>query len=234
MLVLPDMLANAGGVVVSYFEWVQGLQEYFWKEEEVNARLNDIVTRAFRETSETHGRSQDEHAHRLLRARCPARRRGDHHAGPVSLESSSTRAEGCHLCERVLEVVDRVCAGDFERVDIGGDPELEAALPHVDPRRRDRRRARLHLFRPARGAAAAAEGLLTVPAACRRRRRHNVTLLLQTEGRSDVGGSLDGRSCGASLPVPAGSDAGQEDGQGPDFLAGDLGLHEHQRHPDPA
>ena len=45
VLLLPDVLANAGGVVVSYFEWVQGLQEYFWKEEEVNARLNDIVTR---------------------------------------------------------------------------------------------------------------------------------------------------------------------------------------------
>ena len=42
ILVLPDVLANAGGVVVSYFEWVQGLQEYFWKEDEVNARLNDI------------------------------------------------------------------------------------------------------------------------------------------------------------------------------------------------
>jgi glutamate dehydrogenase (NAD(P)+) len=53
VVVLPDVLANAGGVVVSYFEWVQGLQEYFWKEEEVNARLNDIVTRAFRETWET-------------------------------------------------------------------------------------------------------------------------------------------------------------------------------------
>ena len=49
-LVLPDVLANAGGVVVSYFEWVQGLQEYFWKEDEVNARLNEIVTRAFDET----------------------------------------------------------------------------------------------------------------------------------------------------------------------------------------
>jgi glutamate dehydrogenase/leucine dehydrogenase len=53
VLVLPDVLANAGGVVVSYFEWVQGLQEYFWKEDEVNARLNDIVTRAFRETVDT-------------------------------------------------------------------------------------------------------------------------------------------------------------------------------------
>jgi glutamate dehydrogenase (NAD(P)+) len=50
VLMLPDVLANAGGVVVSYFEWVQGLQEYFWKEAEVNAKLNDIVTRAFNET----------------------------------------------------------------------------------------------------------------------------------------------------------------------------------------
>ena len=53
VLVLPDVLANAGGVVVSYFEGVQGLQEYFWKESEVNAKLNDIVIRAFEETWET-------------------------------------------------------------------------------------------------------------------------------------------------------------------------------------
>ena len=54
VLILPDVLANAGGVVVSYFEWVQGLQEYFWKESEVNAKLNDIVTRAFQETWRLH------------------------------------------------------------------------------------------------------------------------------------------------------------------------------------
>jgi glutamate dehydrogenase (NAD(P)+) len=54
VLVLPDVLANAGGVVVSYFEWVQGLQEYFWKLDEVNAKLNDIVTRAFGETWRVH------------------------------------------------------------------------------------------------------------------------------------------------------------------------------------
>jgi len=54
VLILPDILANAGGVIVSYFEWVQGLQEYFWKEDEVNAKLNDIVTRAFNETWATH------------------------------------------------------------------------------------------------------------------------------------------------------------------------------------
>ena len=53
ILVLPDVLANAGGVVVSYFEWVQGLQEYFWREDEVNAKLHDIVARAFEETWQT-------------------------------------------------------------------------------------------------------------------------------------------------------------------------------------
>ncbi len=47
ILVLPDVLANAGGVVVSYFEWVQGLQEYFWTEDEVNRRLDEITSRAF-------------------------------------------------------------------------------------------------------------------------------------------------------------------------------------------
>ena len=54
VLVLPDVLANAGGVVVSYFEWVQGLQEYFWTEEQVNERLHRIVTRAFDETWALH------------------------------------------------------------------------------------------------------------------------------------------------------------------------------------
>ena len=54
ILVLPDVLANAGGVVVSYFEWVQGLQEYFWKEEEVNAKLKEIVDKAFDETWHVH------------------------------------------------------------------------------------------------------------------------------------------------------------------------------------
>jgi glutamate dehydrogenase (NAD(P)+) len=47
VLVVPDILANAGGVTVSYFEWVQGLQQFFWSEEEVNDRLITLMQRAF-------------------------------------------------------------------------------------------------------------------------------------------------------------------------------------------
>jgi glutamate dehydrogenase (NAD(P)+) len=45
--VIPDVLCNAGGVVVSYFEWVQGLQYYFWKESEITSRLQELMARAF-------------------------------------------------------------------------------------------------------------------------------------------------------------------------------------------
>jgi glutamate dehydrogenase (NAD(P)+) len=45
--VVPDIVANAGGVIVSYFEWVQDLQSFFWEEGEINQRLEQILTRAF-------------------------------------------------------------------------------------------------------------------------------------------------------------------------------------------
>jgi glutamate dehydrogenase (NAD(P)+) len=45
--VVPDILANAGGVTVSYFEWVQDIQAYFWSEDEVNARLRRIMEEAY-------------------------------------------------------------------------------------------------------------------------------------------------------------------------------------------
>jgi glutamate dehydrogenase (NAD(P)+) len=48
ILVVPDILANAGGVTVSYFEWVQDLQSYFWSEEEINAHLERVIVSTFR------------------------------------------------------------------------------------------------------------------------------------------------------------------------------------------
>ncbi len=47
VLILPDILANAGGVVVSYFEWVQDIQSYFWGSGEVNSRLREVMTRSY-------------------------------------------------------------------------------------------------------------------------------------------------------------------------------------------
>ena len=52
MIVMPDIIANAGGVTVSYFEWVQDRQGYFWKESEVNDRLEEQLLTHFRKVRE--------------------------------------------------------------------------------------------------------------------------------------------------------------------------------------
>jgi glutamate dehydrogenase (NAD(P)+) len=52
IFLIPDILANSGGVIVSYFEWVQDVQKYFWNEQDIRNRLHEIITAAFRRTLE--------------------------------------------------------------------------------------------------------------------------------------------------------------------------------------
>lgn len=54
IIVVPDVIANAGGVTVSYFEWVQDFSSFFWTEEEINQRLDQIMTGAFAHIWDTH------------------------------------------------------------------------------------------------------------------------------------------------------------------------------------
>ena len=52
ILVVPDVIANAGGVTVSYFEWVQDFSSFFWNEDKINARLTEAMPAAFAKVSQ--------------------------------------------------------------------------------------------------------------------------------------------------------------------------------------
>lgn len=66
VFVIPDILANSGGVIVSYFEWVQGLQKFFWSEKDVNNKLWEIISNAFNRVYDFHSEKKLDTRHSAI------------------------------------------------------------------------------------------------------------------------------------------------------------------------
>jgi glutamate dehydrogenase (NAD(P)+) len=82
VLVLPDILATAGGLTVSYFEWVQNLQDFFWSEREVNAKLERVMRTSFEQVGAI---AQQRKVHLRTAPRCAPTARSVHESAPATV-----------------------------------------------------------------------------------------------------------------------------------------------------
>ena len=99
VLVVPDVICNAGGVTVSYFEWVQDFSSFFWSEDEINVRLDKIMVDALRQDL-GHGRPpQGQPAHGHVRGGLRAHPDRARRARPLPLSDASQRVVDDHACE---------------------------------------------------------------------------------------------------------------------------------------
>ena len=201
----------------------------------MNAKLNDIVSRAFDETWETAQSARAADARRRLRPRRAARRRGDRRPGASTRNrrsSSSPRAAAISASgpARVVTAAQEELGFELRGGRHRRRPRARGRVPRVDPGGRDRRPAPFRLPRP--------------PGRAARGRLHKQparSLLVQREPscykvdqrREVAWRSPDRRRRRPPVPVPPGADAGAEDGEDADLLAGDRRVHEHQRDPDP-
>ena len=94
IFVIPDILCNAGGVTVSYFEWVQDLQQFMWGEEQVNDQLKKLMLRAFH-------RVRDEAKKRKLSNRLAALSLGVQKVATEKAKRGCSRKNGGSVSARV-------------------------------------------------------------------------------------------------------------------------------------
>ena len=145
--VLPDILTNAGGVTVSYFEWVQDLGRFFWDRDEIRSRLAEKMATAFDRVWELSERAQPDPARR--RARLRDSRGGGGARGaravPVTLVREAMVAEPATLestSSAATEAGDRLAQPDVRAVLVTDDGRPARRRRHADDARARGRRRR--------------------------------------------------------------------------------------------